>query len=127
MKEIISGLFLGSLEDVHDVDNISKNGISHILTVDSTGLPAKLQDEFTHKGISLDHVFMLDTLDFELCTALQNALQILNSRSPSSISVVHWYVSHCHHHYYFITLCVMNSIFNLRLKVNVNAARMYEK
>lgn len=89
MKEIIPGLFLGSLEDIHDVENISKNGVSHILTVDSTSLPAKLQDEFIHKGISLDHVYMLDTLDFELCSALQNALQILNSRSSSCISVVH--------------------------------------
>ena len=92
MKEIISGLYLGSLKDIHDVENIAKNGVSHILTVDSTDLPAELQDELKDKGILIDHVFMLDTLDFEICDALQNALHILNSRSPSSISVVHWYV-----------------------------------
>lgn len=122
MKEIIPGLFLGSLEDIHDVENISKNGVSHILTVDSTSLPAKLQDEFIHKGISLDHVYMLDTLDFELCSALQNALQILNSRSSSCISVVHWYVNlfqllqiFYYHHYHY-TCCFMNYIVDLRLR-----------
>jgi len=89
MKEIISGLFLGSLRDIHDAENISKNNVSHILTVDSTSLPAGLQDELKNRGIAIDHVFMLDTLDFEICSALENAVRILNSRSPTSISIVH--------------------------------------
>ena len=90
MKEIISGLFLGSLRDIHDVENISRNNVSHILTVDSTSLPAGLQEKLKNNGIAVDHIFMLDTLDFEICTALENAMRILNNRSPTSVSIVHW-------------------------------------
>lgn len=90
MKEIIAGLFLGSLQDVHDSKAILENNISHVLTVDSTSLPTLLQNELRDNEIAVDYVFMLDTLEFRISKALENALKVLDSRLPSSVSIVHW-------------------------------------
>ena len=90
MHAINNKLYLASLADVSNINSILQHEINHILTVDSSPLPLDLQSQLKSTGVEIDHVSMLDTLDFEIFDALKDAVSILHKRAPNMVSVVHW-------------------------------------
>ncbi|XP_065068932.1 uncharacterized protein LOC135694168 isoform X3 [Rhopilema esculentum] len=89
MHAINDKLYLASLADVSDINSILQHEINHILTVDSSPLPLDLQSQLKSTGVEIDHVSMLDTLDFEVFDSLKDAVSILHKRAPTIVSVVH--------------------------------------
>lgn len=79
-----SGLYLGGVSDLQDPTNLSRLGITHVLTVDSEQVA--LPPTFITK-----YVRALDDSSTDLLSKLDECIQFIEGgKQPSSSVFVHW-------------------------------------
>lgn len=89
-QEIEPGLFLGNLTTATNIDWLKKNGITHILTVDSCPLPRKIQEHLPH--LIIKYIQATDIPREDLLTHFEDSYEFIDRAIESHGRVlVHCY------------------------------------